>query len=51
MIEAFAEIGTGALTPLLARVRRHERTLWIVLINPLVALLCIGVFRFGFGAE
>jgi hypothetical protein len=51
MIEALAEIVAGALTPRLARIRRHERTLWIVLISLLCALFFIGVFRFGFGDD
>ncbi len=51
MIEALAEIVAGAVTPLLARIRRYERTLWIVLISLLCALFFIGVFRLGFGGD
>jgi hypothetical protein len=51
MLEAFAEMVAGVFTPLLARVRRHERTLWMVLIAVLCALFMIGVFRFGLSGE
>ena len=49
MLEAFAETVAEVLTPLLARIRRQERTMWIVLIALLSALFIIGMFRFGVG--
>ena len=51
MLQAFAELLAEALAPVLGRVRRHERAMWIVLIAMLVALVILATVRFWLGGR
>ena len=51
MLQAFTEMVAELLTPMLGRVRRHERAMWTVLIALLLALVIAAIVRFGLGGH
>ena len=51
MLDVFGALIAELLTPVLSRVRRHERTIWIVLIAVLLALFIAAVVRLGLGGD
>ena len=51
MLQAFTEMVAELLTPMLGRVRRHERAMWTVLIALLLALVIAAIVRFGLGGN
>jgi len=51
MLHALADIVAEVVAPLLGRVRRYERPMWIVLIALLCALAIAAAVRFGINGD